>query len=83
MNQPTGPVKLVDEAIVLRYQGESETNQPYVAIDNPSGGYPYPVTTPFRAKRWPTEEAALKYAAMFAGPDQIQQKVFRVKTVVM
>ena len=50
----------------------------YVDIDGHSGGYPYPVDSPFRAKIWDNKQKATDYLNMFNKTDNYGMKLARV-----
>jgi hypothetical protein len=53
----------------------------YVDIDGHSGGYPYPVDSPFRAKIWDNKQKALDYLKMFNDSEYYGMKLAYLATI--
>lgn len=58
-------VEIERTKIVLRFADSSISPGWFVALDSASGGYPYAVDDPTRAKFWDTEKDARDYASSF------------------
>ena len=76
------------EKIILKFDQTSEFSGKYVATDYNSGGYPYAVEDPTKARFWSSIDEALKYASNFNGSGSyeayaIEQKIYKLTVEVV